>query len=96
MSSSTVGINIWLSEFCRTNPSLRRTSARLRGITSRPSTKILPSVCDPAAAPAPGPASPKSSFMTVDLPAPLAPISPTFSPFLISKETSEMTGFPFS
>ena len=34
--------------------------------------------------------------MTVDFPAPLAPISPTVSPFSIAKETSESTGFPFS
>ena len=86
MSSYTVGMNIWLSEFCSTHPSACRTWGKLVLSTVTPSTVMRPWPCT----------NPSSSFISVDLPAPLAPISPTASPSCMRNDTFRTAGRPFS
>ena len=66
----------------KTAPMLRTCASRFLTGT-RPSITMLPDV---------GYNTPQSILMVVDLPAPLAPMYPTISPFSISKEIS-LTAF---
>gem|GEM_PF-5099024 len=82
MSSITFGMNIWLSGSCRTYPTFLRISARFSLFTARPPTVIVPDACR----------RPGTHFRRVLFPAPLAPMSPTFSPSLTSKVTPSRAG----
>jgi hypothetical protein len=65
-SSPTVGMTIWASGFVKQKPTCRRTSL-VRVAVSSPLTVTVPSL---------GTTSPLSSRANVDLPDPLAPITP--------------------